>query len=101
MKNAGMRFAAIGPTGALAGAGEQSMFAPHGPQAADIAQLGWILVAGGAAVLLVVCVALWFAIVGRPNVRLRLARPTTVIILGIVFPAITLSVLLVYSLWLT
>jgi len=88
--------------GALAGCvGEQSIFAPHGSQAADIAQLGWFLIAGGAAVLLVVCVALWLAIRGGSTVRLRLARPSAVIGLGIVFPAVTLSALLLYGVWLT
>ena len=102
MKSSVIRVVALVPLGILAGCrGEQSIFAPHGPHAAEIAQLGWLLIAGGAAVLLVVCIALWFAIRGGANVRLRLARPSAVIALGIAFPAVTLSALLLYGLWLT
>ncbi|MGH6767974.1 MAG: cytochrome c oxidase subunit II [Xanthobacteraceae bacterium] len=97
-----IRAAPLTLLGALAGcASEQSIFAPHGPQAADIAQLGWILIAGAAFVLLVVCAALWVAICGGSTARSRLARSSAVIGLGIVFPAVTLSALLLYSVWLT
>ena len=42
----------------------QSVLAPQGPQAMQIAQLAWLLFAVGAAVLLVVVVALWLAMRG-------------------------------------
>jgi cytochrome c oxidase subunit 2 len=78
----------------------QSIFAPQGPRAAEIAQLGWLLLAGGAVVLLTVCLALWLAIHGGPNTRLQLASHSAVIVGGIAFPAVTLSILLGYDLWL-
>jgi cytochrome c oxidase subunit 2 len=80
--------------------GVQSIFAPQGPRAAEIATLGWLLIAGGALVLLIVCLALWLAIRGGPQARSRLASSSAVIVGGIVFPAITLSALLGYDLWL-
>ena len=90
------------PLGGLAACGgEQSIFAPRGPQATEIAQLGWLLIAGGAVILLIVCAALWLAIRGAAAARSRLASPSAVVGLGIAFPAVTLSALLVYSLWLT
>jgi cytochrome c oxidase subunit II len=102
MKRPVTHIVALVPLGTLAGCrSEQSVFAPHGPQAAEIAQLGWLLIAGGATVLLVVCVALWFAIRGGTTARSRLGSPSAVIALGIVFPAVTLSALLFYGLWLT
>jgi cytochrome c oxidase subunit 2 len=86
---------------ALAGCQQvQSVLAPHGPRAAEIAQLGWLLLAGGAAILLIVCIVLWLAIHGGRNARARLASHSTVVAGGIVFPAITLSALLGYNLWL-
>jgi cytochrome c oxidase subunit 2 len=94
-----MLFVPLGNLGACGG--DQSIFAPRGPQAEEIAQLGWLLIGGGALVLLVVCAALWLAIRGADAVRLRLASPSAVIVLGIAFPAVTLSALLFYSLWLT
>jgi cytochrome c oxidase subunit 2 len=78
----------------------QSIFAPQGPRAMEIAQLGWLLVAGGSMVLLIVCFALWLAIYGGSGIRLRLASHATVIVGGIVFPTVTLSTLLGYDLWL-
>lgn len=85
----------------LAGCQEvQSIFAPQGPRAAEIAQLGWLLIAGGAAILLIVCFAIWLAIRGGASTRLWLASHAAVVCGGIVVPALTLSVLLGYDLWL-
>lgn len=88
--------------GVLTGcAGDQSMFAPSGPQAGSIAQLGWFLVAFASVVLLVVCIALWLAIRGNAPVRTWMGRPSAVVWLGIAFPAVALSALLLYGLTLT
>jgi cytochrome c oxidase subunit II len=102
MKSSVIRIVTLLPLSCLSGCGgQQSVFAPRGPQAAEIAQLGWLLIAGGAAVLLIVCTALWFAVRGGADARLRLARPSTVIALGVAFPTVVLSALLLYSLSLT
>jgi cytochrome c oxidase subunit 2 len=79
----------------------QSVLAPHGPRALQIAQLAWILFAVGLLVLLVVTAALWLAISGTPEIRTRLAGPAAVVLGGIVFPAVTLTALLGFDLWLT
>ena len=77
----------------------QSVLLPHGPEADQIAFLGWLLFALALLVLLVVGAALWLALRGSPAVRARLAQPRSVIAAGIVFPVVTLTGLLVYSSW--
>jgi cytochrome c oxidase subunit 2 len=72
----------------------ESVLEAHGSQAADIAQLSWILFVGGAAILLLVVAAAWLAIRGPANTRKALAAPRTVVIGGIAFPAGVLIALL-------
>jgi cytochrome c oxidase subunit II len=79
----------------------QSVLAPQGPQAMQIAQLAWLLFAVGAAVLLVVVIALYLAMRGSAAVRSRMAREGTVVAAGIAFPATVLTGLLGYGVWLT
>jgi cytochrome c oxidase subunit II len=79
----------------------QSVLAPQGPAAAEIAQLSWILFAFGTVVLIVVVIACWLAIRGSEAARARLAASTSVIIGGIAFPALTLTALLGFGVWLT
>jgi cytochrome c oxidase subunit 2 len=79
----------------------QSVLVAHGPQAMQIAQLAWLLFAVGAAVLLVVLLALFAAIRGPAAIRARVASERTVIAAGIVFPATVLTGLLSCGLWLT
>jgi cytochrome c oxidase subunit 2 len=79
----------------------QSVLAPAAPGAAQIAQLSWVLFAFGTAVLIVVLGALWLAIQGSEALRALLAGNGAVVVGGIIFPAITLSALLGYGLWLT
>jgi cytochrome c oxidase subunit II len=86
---------------ALAGCRDDSVLAPHGPAAAEIAQTAWILFALGAFVFAVVIAALWLAMGGAPRMRARLAEPYTVVAGGIVFPAIALTGLLLYDAWAT
>jgi cytochrome c oxidase subunit 2 len=76
---------------------DQAVLAPHGPHAVEIAQLAWLLFAVGTAVLVLVVLALWLAIRGGPAIRSRLAGERTVVAGGLVFPAITLTGLLVYD----
>jgi cytochrome c oxidase subunit II len=78
----------------------QSVLAPQGPSAAQIANLAWLLFGVGALASAIVIVALWLAMRGSPRMRSRLAAEGAVIAGGIVFPAVTLTGLLAYDAWL-
>ena len=78
---------------------DQSMLFPQGPRAAQIAQLAWLLFGFGAAVLAIVVIALWLALRGPARIRSWLAGQAAVIAGGIVFPAVTLTALLGYGVW--
>lgn len=86
----------------LAGCGRdvQSVMAPLGIQAGQIAELAWLLFGFGALVLAIVIAAVWLAIGGSSRVRRMLARENTVIAFGIAFPVVTLTLLLGYGVWL-
>ena len=72
----------------------QSLLNPHGPAAAEIANLAWLLFAGGGAILaLVVVLGLRAVFAPRP----WLAKPWFVVAGGVVFPVAVLSALLVYT----
>jgi cytochrome c oxidase subunit II len=71
----------------------QSILSAHGPAATAIAELAWVLFAGGAAILLAVLALTAYAVSARPA---WLARESFVIAAGIVFPLVALSLLLVY-----
>jgi cytochrome c oxidase subunit 2 len=76
----------------------QSVMAPQSLEAERTKRLADLLFIGGAAILLLIvglCVA---SVIGTPAIRARLAHDTTVLIGGAVFPAVTLTALLVYSL---
>ena len=86
----------------LAGcSGVQSVMAPQGTQAGQIAQLAWILFGLGTLILAIVVAAIWLAIRGPARIRVRLARENAVVVGGIIFPAVTLTFLLGYGVWLT
>ncbi|MCC6887429.1 MAG: c-type cytochrome [Hyphomicrobiales bacterium] len=78
----------------------QSVLWPHGPEAAQILNLGLVLFMTAALVLALVGAALWLALRGTPAARSRLAREHTVLVAGLVFPVVTLTALLGYSVWL-
>jgi cytochrome c oxidase subunit II len=80
--------------------GAQSALSPAGDEAGRVALLTWILFAGAAVILLVVCVALWLAIAGSERTRHVLGSDRAIRFGGIVFPAVTLTVLLGYGIWL-
>ncbi len=80
---------------------EQSVLEPHGRSAAEIASLAWLLFALGAAILVLVCVALWIALRGPAPLRALLANRRAVEIGGIVLPIVILTALLVYGFTLT
>jgi len=86
--------------GALSACSPQSALSPTGDEAEKIALLSWILFAGGAAIFLLVLVALGAAIWGPVRIRRALSRDGMIRWGGIVFPVVTLSLLLGYGLWL-
>ncbi len=93
---------AAGALTGLAGCGTdtQSVMAPGGSQAGEIASLAWLLFGFGAVVLAIVIVAAWLAIRGPSRIRAALAQERTIVALGLVFPAVTLTLLLGTGVWL-
>lgn len=73
----------------------QSALDPHGPEAAGIAQLTWILVGGGTLVMVLVVV---LAALALRAPRPWLAQPRAIVAGGIVLPTVVLLALLVYAL---
>lgn len=72
----------------------QSALAAHGPEAEAVLQLTLVMTVGAAAILaLVVVLALLAVRAPRP----WLARPSTIVGLGIAFPAVTLVALVAYA----
>ena len=94
----------LGPAAAtlIGGCGDkQSVLNPKGPEALQLAHLSWLLFAFGTIVLLIVVLATAVAIRGPQPLRALLASARTVVWAGIVFPAVTLTALLGYGVWLT
>jgi cytochrome c oxidase subunit II len=85
---------------ALAACSPQSALSPAGEDAGRIALLSWVLFAGAAAILLIVIVALALAIRGPEAARGALSSAGMIRFGGIVFPVVTLTILLGYGLWL-
>ncbi len=85
------------PFALLAGgcSGMQSALAPTGSEAAEVARLFWIMTFAAAAILLGVIVLTALAIFGGDVWRRRLRSERLIIGGGVVFPVVTLSVLLV------
>ena len=52
----------------------QSVLAPHGPQAEQIAMLAWVLFAFGSVILGLVIAATWLSVRGGPRIRRALAQ---------------------------
>lgn len=77
----------------------QSVMNPRSLQAVQIVELAWSLFGFGTFVFVLVIVTLLLAILGPLRIRQALARESTVIWLGIAFPAVTLTVLLIYGVW--
>jgi cytochrome c oxidase subunit 2 len=76
----------------------QSILNPQGPDAAVIAEISWVLFAGGAVIFVVVMALALYAVFGNRQRAARLASGAFIVGGGIVFPVVTLSALLVYSL---
>jgi cytochrome c oxidase subunit II len=77
--------------------GIQSALHPRGPDAEAIAQLTWILFAGGTAILLAVLAIAAYAVWASPERRAWAAKQRVVIAGGIVFPIVVLTALLIYT----
>jgi cytochrome c oxidase subunit 2 len=87
---------------AIAGCGErQSVLNPAGPEAYQLTQLTWLLFGFGAAVLAIVVLAAVAAMHGPARLRAMLASARMVVWAGIFFPAVALTGLLGYGVWLT
>jgi cytochrome c oxidase subunit 2 len=79
-------------------ASSQSALAPHGPVAGLIAEFWWVMLAGAAAVLaLVVALAAYAVFAPRARAAQLGARPL-IVGGGIMFPAVVVSALLVWTL---
>ncbi|QFI69948.1 cytochrome c oxidase subunit II [Sinorhizobium alkalisoli] len=81
-------------------AGVQSALEPAGTEAERINVLGWVLILFSAAVLVGVCAIAAAALFGGDALRARLSGERLVIGGGIIFPFLSLSVLLSYGFYL-
>jgi cytochrome c oxidase subunit 2 len=77
-----------------------SVLSPHGPAASSIAALTWFLFGLVTAVFGIVMAATWLAIRGPQSVRNRIAQRRAIVAGGVAFPAVVLSGLLIYGIWL-
>ncbi|HYD71571.1 MAG TPA: cytochrome c oxidase subunit II, partial [Candidatus Binatia bacterium] len=73
---------------------------PAGPFAEPLAEITWVMLGVGLAVLVIVLVVLWIAL-GDSKLRREIAKPRTILIGGFLFPVVVLSASLVYGLWTT
>lgn len=78
--------------------GEQSALATRGVEASEIGRLFWAMTVFLALVLLGVLVATLLAIGGGPQARARLAAHRFIVGAGVVFPTVSLLLLLAYGL---
>ena len=78
--------------------GIQSALNPQGPGAALIAEISWVLFAGGTLIFVAVMALAAYAIFARRERAARLSSSALIIGGGIVFPVLVLTALLIYSL---
>jgi cytochrome c oxidase subunit 2 len=76
----------------------QSALNPQGPDAAVIAEMGWVLIVGAAVVFAITMALAVYAVFVRRERAARLSSRALILGGGIAFPAVTLAALLVYSL---
>lgn len=85
----------------LSACGEvQSTMRPASPESESALSLAWLLFIGGGAVFVVVMALIVLAMVGGRGVRTRLSEVRAIVVGGVAFPAVVLSALLFYGLWL-
>jgi cytochrome c oxidase subunit 2 len=77
---------------------DHSVLAPRSNEAAQTALLARILFYGGILIFIVVMAAVALSVIGGKDIRTRLARPTTIFVGGVLFPLVTLTLLLTYGL---
>lgn len=77
--------------------GMQSSLSPHGPAAQSIANIGWVMFAGAAAILLLVMVLALYAIFRTPDKRRPVSANALIFAGGVVLPVVALSALLTYG----
>jgi len=77
------------------------VFDPAGPYAWPVTTLSWILLAMGAAVLVLVLVALWLALFGGARAQAKVGGTKVIWMAGIALPLVVLTALLIYGLSLT
>ncbi|MGR8952188.1 MAG: cytochrome c oxidase subunit II [Gammaproteobacteria bacterium] len=87
----------IVPAALAACAGEQSAFAGLGPVSSRITLLMWIMFIASALITVLICLLILVAIVGPDRWRRTLTREKVVVFGGIVFPVVTLTMLLIYG----
>ena len=77
--------------------GVQSVLNPHGPEAERIAAMGWTMFGGAAAIFLLVMALTTVALL-RPPQRDWFGSSRLIVAGGLIFPTVTLTALLIYSL---
>lgn len=77
--------------------GAQSMFRPAGAEPERVVFLFWVMLAGFTAIFVLVMAALAVAWKGPEHWRRRLRRENVVVGLGLVFPIVVLSMLLIWG----
>ncbi len=70
---------------------------PHGPFSNTVTTLAWVLLAMVTLIFLLVCVALWVALYGKPSLRAKLGGEAVVRWFGLIIPAGVLFVLLAWG----
>lgn len=81
--------------------GVQSSLSPLGETAGSVATLSWVIFIGGGVILAAVFAFTAYAILANPEKRGWIAQSRFAIAGGIVFPIVTLTILLIYGLTLT
>jgi cytochrome c oxidase subunit 2 len=74
--------------------GHQSALNPHGPAAREIADLAWLLFAGGSVIFVFVIATVAMALYGPPRLRAWLGGTRVIVAGGIAFPIVVLTALL-------
>jgi cytochrome c oxidase subunit 2 len=77
--------------------GQQSAFTGLGPVSSRITLLIWIMFIGAALITLLICALMLISIAGPIDWRHKLTSEKSIVWGGIVFPVVTLTVLLVYG----
>lgn len=101
LRRLGLAAAALSVSGLAGCEGSQAVLHAQGPDAAAIANLGQVMIAGGAIIFVLVMVLALVAVLAPPHRRAWLVSRRAVLGGGVAFPVATLTALLVYSLWMT